>query len=163
GGMGEVYRARDTKLRRDVAIKVLPDLFGRDPERLARFEREAQTLPSLSHPNVAQVYGLVDVPPEGGNSGHASTGQVMDLVDRATREPDRRFRPGRAPERVRNESGSRARHRPPRSEAGEREGGARRRGQGARLRAGEGARSRRIWIARRAEFSNNDVACVADG
>src|SRR5262249_47186777 len=67
--------------RRDVAIKVLPDLFGRDPERLARFEREAQTLASLSHPNVAQVYGLVDVPPEGGSSGHASTGLVMELVE----------------------------------------------------------------------------------
>ena len=58
GGMGEVYRARDMKLRRDVAIKVLPDLFARDPERLARFEREARTLAALNHPHVAQVYGV---------------------------------------------------------------------------------------------------------
>jgi Tol biopolymer transport system component/predicted Ser/Thr protein kinase len=58
GGMGEVYRARDTKLNRDVAIKVLPDLFARDPERLTRFTREAQTLASLNHPNVAHVYGV---------------------------------------------------------------------------------------------------------
>src|SRR3954453_17354732 len=58
GGMGEVYRARDTKLQRDVAIKVLPTLFARDPERLARFERRARTLAALNHPHIAQVYGI---------------------------------------------------------------------------------------------------------
>jgi len=60
GGMGEVYRARDTKLKRDVAIKVLPDLVVHDPHRLARFEREAQLLASLNHPNIAAIYGLED-------------------------------------------------------------------------------------------------------
>ncbi len=56
--MGEVYRARDTKLDREVAIKILPDAFAQDPERLARFEREAKVLASLNHPNIAQIYGV---------------------------------------------------------------------------------------------------------
>src|SRR5688572_4326921 len=58
GGMGEVYRAHDTKLARDVALKVIPDAFAHDAERLARFEREARTLASLNHAHIAQVYGF---------------------------------------------------------------------------------------------------------
>ena len=60
GGMGEVYKARDTKLDRDVALKILPDAFVNDPERLARFQREAKVLASLNHPNIAAIYGLED-------------------------------------------------------------------------------------------------------
>src|SRR6266545_4894341 len=60
GGMGEVYRAHDTKLKRGVAVKVLPELFATDPERLARFQREAQLLASLNHPNIAHIHGLED-------------------------------------------------------------------------------------------------------
>src|SRR6202165_3106690 len=60
GGMGEVYRARNTKLDREVATKVLPAAFAQDPERLARFEREAKVLASLNHPNIAQIYGVED-------------------------------------------------------------------------------------------------------
>ena len=69
--MGEVYRARDTKLQRDVAIKVLPEAFASDPDRVSRFEREAQVLASLNHPNIAQVFGTVDQP----------AGLVMELVE----------------------------------------------------------------------------------
>src|SRR6202795_4681938 len=58
GGMGEVYRARDTKLKRDVALKVLPETFARDPDRMARFQREAEVLASLNHPNIAAIYGV---------------------------------------------------------------------------------------------------------
>ena len=58
--MGEVYRARDTKLDREVAIKVLPDAFARDPDRLARFKREAQVLASLNHPHIGAIYGFED-------------------------------------------------------------------------------------------------------
>jgi serine/threonine protein kinase len=76
GGMGEVYRARDTKLDRDVAIKVLPDLVSHDPERLARFEREAKTLASLNHPNIAIVYGFEET--------QGTTALVMELVDGVT-------------------------------------------------------------------------------
>jgi serine/threonine-protein kinase len=61
GGMGEVYRATDGNLRRDVAIKVLPEGFAQDPERLGRFEREAQVLASLNHPNIAAIYGLEEL------------------------------------------------------------------------------------------------------
>src|SRR5688572_19816244 len=74
--MGEVYRARDTKLDRDVAIKVLSDTFAHDPERLARFEREAKTLAALNHPNIAHIHGFED-----------STGVpalVLELVDGPT-------------------------------------------------------------------------------
>src|SRR3954468_20140205 len=60
GGMGAVYRAVDTKLHRDVAIKILPDDFAADPDRLARFARESQVLASLNHPNIAAIYGVED-------------------------------------------------------------------------------------------------------
>src|SRR5215831_7761594 len=58
GGMGEVYRALDTKLRREVALKILPPKFAADPARLTRFEREAHVLASLNHPNIAAIYGV---------------------------------------------------------------------------------------------------------
>jgi eukaryotic-like serine/threonine-protein kinase len=76
GGMGEVYRARETRLNRDVAIKVLPEAFARDTERLARFRHEAQVLASLNHPNIAAIYGFED-------SG-ATHALVMELVEGPT-------------------------------------------------------------------------------
>jgi len=88
GGMGQVYRATDTTLGRQVAIKLLPDRFASDPERMARFEREAKTLASLNHPNIAAIYGF-----EKSAGVHAL---VMELVDGddlsqhcARRDPDR--------------------------------------------------------------------------
>ena len=74
--MGEVYRARDTKLGRDVALKILPETFARDPDRLARFEREARVLASLNHPNIAQIFGLED--------STAIRALAMELVQGAT-------------------------------------------------------------------------------
>src|SRR5580765_8179039 len=61
GAMGEVWRARDTRLAREVAIKVLPEAFAADEERLRRFEREAKTLATVNHPNVAQIFGVDQV------------------------------------------------------------------------------------------------------
>src|SRR5689334_10476275 len=60
GGMGEVYRARDPKLKREVALKVLPEIFARDPDRMARFQREAEVLAALNHPHIATIHGLED-------------------------------------------------------------------------------------------------------
>ncbi len=71
GGMGEVYRATDTKLGRDVAIKVIPAAFAQDADRMARFTREAQLLASLNHPNIAAIYGVEE------------RALVMELVDPA--------------------------------------------------------------------------------
>src|SRR5213080_4090865 len=76
GGMGEVYRARDTKLGRDVALKVLPEAFAKECERMARFQREAQMLASLNHPTIASIYGL-----EESNGVRAL---VMELVEGPT-------------------------------------------------------------------------------
>ncbi len=73
GGMGQVYRARDTKLNRHVALKLLPDAFASDPDRLARFTREAQTLASLNHPHIAAIYGIEE------SSGIRAL--VMELVE----------------------------------------------------------------------------------
>jgi serine/threonine-protein kinase len=70
--MGEVYRAKDSKLKREVALKVLPDSFAADPERTARFQREAEVLATLNHPNIAQIYGVEQY------------ALVMELVDGET-------------------------------------------------------------------------------
>ena len=76
GGMGEVYRARDTKLDRDVAIKILPAVFGSDPDRVVRFQREARTLAALNHPNIAAIYGLEE--------RDGATALVLELVEGPT-------------------------------------------------------------------------------
>ena len=85
GGMGEVYRARDTKLARDVALKILPDGVAVDPERRGRFEREAKTLAALNHPHIAQIYGFED-----SGASYALAMELMEgptLADRIGRGP----------------------------------------------------------------------------
>src|SRR5213083_983978 len=76
GGMGEVYRARDTKLKREVAIKILPDEFSRDAERVSRFQREAEVLASLNHPNIAAIHDLQEA--------NGSRYLVLELVEGET-------------------------------------------------------------------------------
>ena len=95
GGMGEVYLARDTKLDRDVAIKVLPAAFTSDPERLGRFEREARTLASLNHPHIAHVYGLEDI-----SATTTSSAPVRALVMELVEGEDLAQRIARGPMRV---------------------------------------------------------------
>src|SRR5687767_7432799 len=81
GGMGEVYRARDTKLGRHVAIKILPSDFAEDPDRIARFQREAQVLAALNHQHIAQLYGFEEGP---AGPGHRVRALVMELVEGST-------------------------------------------------------------------------------
>ena len=81
GGMGEVYRATDTKLGREVALKILPDAFTNDPDRLARFRREAQVLASLNHPHIGAIYGLEEV--------GAQQFLVLELIDGESGQTDR--------------------------------------------------------------------------
>ena len=148
GGMGEVYRARDTKLNRDVAIKVLPEAFAHDHERLARFTREAQTLASLNHPNIAAIHGIEEIPAVNG-SGPGSRALVMELVEgedlsqrieglRAKAQGCRSTRHGRSRSRSRRHWKRRtSRNHSPRSHAREPQSPRRRHGAGARLRVGE--------------------------
>ena len=102
GGMGEVYRARDSKLNRDVALKVLPDLFTADPDRLARFRREAQVLASLNHQNIGHIYGLED------SGGVARIGSGARRRTNS-RRPDRRRARCRSTTRSRSRARSRMR------------------------------------------------------
>jgi serine/threonine protein kinase len=86
GGMGEVYRARDTKLNRDVALKILPAAFALDGDRIARFGREAQVLAALRHPNIAAIYGFED-----SGATHALVLELVEgptLADRITKGSD---------------------------------------------------------------------------
>ena len=155
--MGEVYRARDTKLNRDVALKVLPAPFAADPERLARLMREAQLLASLNHPNIASIHGLEDA-----GDTRALVLELVEgptLADRIAQGPlplDEALAIARADPR-RPRGGARARHRSPRSEASQHQGPKRRHGQSARLRIGEGARA-----GRGRECRSDDVADPVD-
>ena len=84
GGMGKVWRAHHTALKRDDALKVLPDAFASDPDRLARFRREAQVLASLNHPNIAHVHGLEQSDPSAGSGQAGVQALIMELVEGPT-------------------------------------------------------------------------------
>jgi len=124
GGMGEVYRARDKRLEREVAIKVLPKEFASDPERLSRFEREAQLLAALNHPNIAAIYGFEESSPSTGSGQATVRALVLELVEGPTLAE--RIAKGpialdeamlyRAPDRRRSPSGAREGDRSPRSQ-----------------------------------------------
>ncbi len=132
GGMGEVYRAHDSKLGRDVAIKTLPHEFARDPERLSRFRREARTLASLNHPNIAAIYGLEE-------SGEADC-LVLELVEGETLRGPLPVANGarlRMPGGGGTGSGARQRNHSPRSETSQREGHPPRQGESVGLRFGK--------------------------
>ena len=134
GGMGEVWRATDTKLGRDVAIKIIPEAFAQDADRMARFKREAQVLASLNHPNIAAIYGVEE------------RALVMELVEGPTLAE--RIAQGPIPLdealpiarqiaealEYAHEKGDR----PSRSEACQRQGHSRGSREGARLRLGQG-------------------------
>ncbi|MEZ5313306.1 MAG: protein kinase [Thermoanaerobaculia bacterium] len=159
GGMGEVYRATDARLKRDVALKVLPAAFVADRERLARFEREAQLLAQLQHPNIASIYGIEEA--EGVRA------LVMELVPGLTLAE--RMAAGALPleetlsSRARSPRRSRRRtrrDRPPRPQAAERQGHRRRHGEGARLRArqGDGGARQHGGRRRRAFADDHELA-----
>ena len=155
GGMGEVYRARDTRLNRDVALKILPDTFAADPSRVMRFRREAQLLATLNHPNIAQIYGFEEVAPQS-EQAEASAAIVLELVDGRTLAERLREGPLPLDETRRHRptdcrgsrDGPRVRHHPSRPEARQRQGEGGRHRQGARFRSGESVRSGRDGLDR---------------
>ena len=142
GGMGEVWRARDTRLQRDVAMKVLPEAFAQDADRLARFTREAHVLASLNHPNIAAIYSFEEI--------DGVRFLVLELVSGETLKQRIAARAGfrergaalRAPDRRRARGRARQGHPPPRPQARERQRDARGQGQAPRLRPREGLRAR---------------------
>ena len=150
GGMGEVYRARDTTLGRDVAIKVLPAFFANDPDRLARLAREARLLAALNHPHIATIHGLEEA--DGVRALVMELVEGPTLAERLAHGPRRNREDGlaagrsaahRRADRRGPRSGPREGHHPPRREAGQHQAQSRRQRQGARLRPGEGMFERR--------------------
>ena len=135
GGMGEVYRALDIKLNREVAVKVLPASLSNDAQYMARFEREAQTLAALNHPNIATVYGI------------EQGALVMELVEGANLRgpaPARRSDSHSSPDRRRTRSGARTGHRPSRPETRQHQADSFRRSKNSRLRS---CQNNRRWCA----------------
>ena len=142
GGMGEVYRARDTRLQRDVAVEILPHTFTAESDRRARFEREARVLASLNHPNIATIHGVEDA-----DGIHAL---VMELVEGETIAGRLEARAGAGPEALAMarqiadalDTAHEPRDRPSGSEARQHQGDIVGAGEGSGLRLGQGRRRR---------------------
>ena len=145
GAMGEVYRARDTRLGRDVAIKVLPAAFANDPDRLARLEREARLISQVNHPNICTLFHIVE--------GTCSV-LILELVEGETMQQRLLQRPAAVPRRValcrryrgRTRGRSRQRHHPSRLETGQHQDHLRRNGQSARLWRREARRASDVGV-----------------
>ena len=154
--MGEVYRARDTALGRDVAIKVLPGTFAADPDRLARFDREARLLASLNHPNIGAIYGLESLPANwrrvaaAGNHPGVRRWRIAERLHRAVGgvERDHRVRErgadDRSPDCDALDAAHELRHHPSRPQAGEHQADERGRRESAGFRVGQDG-----WYGRR--------------
>ena len=135
GGMGRVYQATDTKLNRQVALKILPEAFAADPDRLSRFQRAAQVLASLNHPGIAAIYGIEE---EGTRALVLELVEGPTLADRIAKGPapiDEAL-----PIAKQIAEALEAAHDPPGLEASQYQGAGERDGQGAGLRVGEGTR-----------------------
>ena len=150
GGMGEVYCAADSRLKRRVAVKILPPALAADPDRLARFQREAEVLASLNHPHIATIFGLEDMTStDAGPAGVKAL--VMELIEGPTLAD--RIAQGPIPmdealsiaKQIAGGAGggARARHRPSRPEAGQHQGPRGRHREGAGLRTGQARGARR--------------------
>ena len=164
GGMGEVYRARDTRLKRDVAIKVLPAALAHDLDRMARFEREARLLASLDHPNIGAIYGLEES--NGTRSLVLAFIEGPTLADRVAAGPIplERSDSHRAADRRGTRIRPRSRRDSSRPETRQREDHAGRRGQGSGFRPGQGAhrrKRRRIRLSRRQPDDISDACPCA--
>ena len=141
GGMGEVWRATDTQLNRDVALKIPPEAFATDPDCLARFQREAQVLVSLNHPSIAAIYGIEEE--EGTRALVLELVKGPPLADRIAKGPiplDEALPIAKQIAEALEAAHEAGRHLP-RLEASQHQGQGRRHGQGAGLRPSEGARS----------------------